>query len=95
MKKGVGTPKNTLFARPGDLMTGDFTHKEIFGILSTGVIVTDAKGRITHINRQAESVLGLSSTTHAGKMITELAATYRAPGDAMPENRITGFRSPN
>ena len=72
MKKGVGTPKNTLFARPGNLMTGDFTHKEIFGILSTGVIVTDAKGRITHINGQAESVLGLTSTTHAGKMITEL-----------------------
>ncbi len=53
-------------------MVGDITHKEIFGIISTGVIVTDTKGRITHINRQAESVLGLSLTTHAGKMITEL-----------------------
>lgn len=50
----------------------NFSHKDIIGVISTGVIATDATGRITHINHRAESILGFSSASHTGKLITEL-----------------------
>ncbi len=53
-------------------MPTGFTPNDIFGVISTGIIATDADGRITHINRRAETILGFSSVSYTGKPISEL-----------------------
>jgi PAS domain S-box-containing protein len=49
-----------------------FTCEHIFNVISNGVIATDAHGRITHINRQAETILGFHHTRHTGAFISDL-----------------------
>ena len=39
-------------------MPDAITYSQIFNTISNGVIVTDATGHITHINQQAEAILG-------------------------------------
>ena len=41
-------------------VTSQITFEHIFNATSKGVIVTDAKGLIVHINRQAERILQLT-----------------------------------
>jgi PAS domain S-box-containing protein len=48
------------------------TYRDIFDVISSGIIVTDAGGRITHINRQAESILGFDAATHTGSFICDI-----------------------
>jgi len=47
-------------------------YKDIFDTTINGVIVTDAQGRLTHINRQAEKILGFSVRRHCGRYINDL-----------------------
>ena len=53
-------------------MSAVITYKDIFNTTINGVLVTDADGRLTHINRRAEKILGFSARKHLGRYITEL-----------------------
>ena len=48
------------------------TYKDIFNTTSNGVLVTDAKGCLTHINPQAEKILGFNARRHVGRYISDL-----------------------
>jgi PAS domain S-box-containing protein len=48
------------------------SYSDIFNTTTNGVIVTDAKGYLTHINRQAEKILGFRARRHIGKFISDL-----------------------
>ena len=47
-------------------------YEDIFNTTTNGVLVTDAEGYLTHINRQAEKILGFSARRHIGKFISDL-----------------------
>lgn len=53
-------------------MPASINYEDIFNTTSNGVLVTDAQGRLTHINRQAERILDFSSRQHAGQYISDL-----------------------
>lgn len=53
-------------------MPTSISYRDIFNVTTNGVIVTDAKGYLTHINRQAETILGFSAARHIGKFISDL-----------------------
>jgi PAS domain S-box-containing protein len=48
------------------------SYKDIFNTTINGVLVTDAKGCLTHINHQAEKILGLKARRHVGRYISDL-----------------------
>jgi PAS domain S-box-containing protein len=48
------------------------TCEQIFNFISNGIIVTDRRGRITHINPQAENILGFDGTDQRGVFISDL-----------------------
>ena len=45
---------------------------DVFQYTSNGVIVTDRKGLITHINRHSEKVLNIDANKHVGKYILDI-----------------------
>lgn len=53
-------------------MTTPVSYKDIFQTTPNGVLVTDAAGYLTHINRQAEIILGFSTRRHVGQFISDL-----------------------
>lgn len=53
-------------------MSTAISYEDIFNTSTNGVLVTDAKGYLTHINRQAENILGLSAKRHIGRYISDL-----------------------
>jgi PAS domain S-box-containing protein len=53
-------------------MPTSISYRDIFNTTTNGVIVTDAKGYLTHINRQAEKILGFSARRHIGQFISDL-----------------------
>jgi len=53
-------------------MSTPISYKDIFNTTINGVLVTDARGRLTHINRQAEKILGFSARRHRGRFIADL-----------------------
>ncbi len=52
-------------------MTANINYRDIFQFMSNGVIVTDANGMITHVNRRSEKFLDISASRHVGKPIME------------------------
>jgi len=48
------------------------SYKDIFNATINGVLVTDASGCLTHINRQAENILGFDARRHIGRRISDL-----------------------
>ena len=53
-------------------MPSAIRYKDIFNTTINGVLVTDASGQLTHINRQAEKILGFSARRHIGCYISDL-----------------------
>ena len=53
-------------------MSTAIRYKDIFNTTINGVLVTDASGKLTHINRQAEKILGFSARRHIGCYISDL-----------------------
>ena len=53
-------------------MTAAISYKDIFNATANGVLVTDAAGYLTHINRQAETILGISARRHIGDYVSDL-----------------------
>ena len=53
-------------------MSATVSYKDIFNASANGVLVTDAAGYLTHINRQAETILGFSARRHIGDYISDL-----------------------
>ena len=53
-------------------MSSAIRYKDIFNTTINGVLVTDARGKLTHINRQAEKILGFSARRHIGCYISDL-----------------------
>ena len=54
------------------MMSTAISYRDIFNATTNGVLVTDAKGYLTHINRQAENILGFSAQRHIGRYISDL-----------------------
>ena len=46
--------------------------KDIFQFTSNGVIATDHKGRITHINRRSETILNIDARKHVGQTLLDV-----------------------
>lgn len=52
-----------------DLVKEKIDFSDIFQCTSTGVIVTDRNGIITHINRYSEKVSNIDANKHVGRHI--------------------------
>jgi len=48
------------------------TYEQIFNVTSNGVVVTDAQGIVTHINRSGETILGISAKAHIGMFVLDM-----------------------
>ena len=53
-------------------MNAKIDYKDIFHFTSNGVIVTDAKGVITHINRRSKKYLQIDTRLHVGRPIADV-----------------------
>ena len=51
-------------------MPTSVSYKDIFNATINGVLVTDTDGCLTHINRQAEKILGFNGERHIGRYIS-------------------------
>jgi PAS domain S-box-containing protein len=53
-------------------MPTSISYKDVFNATINGVLVTDTDGCLTHINRQAEKILGFHANRHIGRYISDL-----------------------
>jgi PAS domain S-box-containing protein len=53
-------------------MNPQIDYRDIFQFTSNGVIVTDAQGVITHINRRSKKYLRIDAATHVGRPIADV-----------------------